>query len=479
MLKNIISTSAFSSLSQVIILIVEIAIARLLLPEDFGVFAISLIIVELSSLASMRSLAISYVQRKITPDIYLSSIAFVSLSISLFWAAIITISAEQITTTLNNSALVEILPIHAIAIPIITLEYIYRMAALKKNLFFFSGLAELISVLVYAIFVYALSSAGYGVLSLVYAYLIRQSLKLVLITLGVERKISILAGISFKSIKKLTRMSLGITLQGGFLFLTANTDKFFVNLAGGASGVGLYTRALKLLQMPLNQAARSISSVLFVEFSKSQNNKTHLKKLFTTASALIALFFLPACTIATYHAREIILIIYGENWIGMELIFQVVSIGATITSLSIIVGDLLKSQGIIYRELSSNFISFIFLLVSGFLIYPEYGIIGISWAFVLSQAIFLVLQIRILTKTIGLEWVEYLKIYIPALITCIILVLAASFIDSKTNEITSLAITSFIFLTTSSALFFFREKKMAKFIIHKLTGWQIEKNSSI
>lgn len=479
MLKNIISTSAFSSLAQIIILIVEIVIARILLPEDFGVFALSLIIIELSSLASMRSLALSYAQRKITPDIYLSSIAFVSLLLSLFWVGIITLFIEKIAEILKISTLSDILPIHAIAIPIITLEYIYRMAILKKGLFFFAGLSELISVFIYAISVYALSATGHGVLSLVYAYLIRQTLKLGLIIFEAKENFSLFPGINFKSIKKIIRMSIGLTLQGGFLFLTANTDKFFVNLADGANGVGLYTRALKLLQMPLNQAARSISSVLFVEFSKNQNNNTYLKKLFTTASTLIALLFLPICTITIYHAKEIILIIYGENWLEMKSIFQIVSIGATITALSIVIGDLLKSQGIIYRELNSNFISFIFLLASGFLVYPKYGVIGISWAFVLSQTLFLALQIRTLIKTIDLDLVEYLKIYIPSIIACAVLGLTATLIESKTNEFTSLAITSIVFLIVPLILFILRKNKIAALIIYNLAGWRIEKNSSI
>ncbi|WP_214655691.1 polysaccharide biosynthesis C-terminal domain-containing protein, partial [Vibrio anguillarum] len=87
--------------------------------------------------------------------------------------------------------------------------------------------------------------------------------------------------------------------------------------------------------------------------------------------------------------------IYGESWQAMAPILDVVTWGAALTSISIVIGDLLKSRGIVYRELVSNVICLLVLLVLSLALYDKLKLVGIAWAFVASQLVFLILQASI------------------------------------------------------------------------------------
>lgn len=288
---------------------------------------------------------------------------------------------------------------------------------MKKGQYVKTGVAELISVLVYALLVFVLANMGFGFYSLIVAYFVRVSVKLVVVLNLAVKFYDILSGFDITEIKRLGRMAVAMAFQGVFLFSTSNTDRYFANIVGGVAGVGLYTRALKLVQMPMNQIVRNISSVLFVEFSNKQTDVNYIRKLYCQALLIISLLFFPLSAFVASFSVEIVTIIYGENWSEMAPLLEVLVFGAGLSSLSIIVGDLLKSRGVVYRELISNFISLLVLITLSTYYVKPYGIVGLGWAFFAAKFIFLILQMYLVARLIDVGFGSYFKVFsMPILI---------------------------------------------------------------
>tara|TARA_R110000796_G_scaffold243522_1_gene366129 strand:- start:12623 stop:14077 length:1455 start_codon:yes stop_codon:yes gene_type:complete len=427
LLKNILTTGSFNISSQIIIFAVEIFIARMLIPEDFGAFALSLIVIELLSIFSFKYVGLSYIQDQNDTESDLISMVIFSFAISMFLTFVSLYFVENIATFWGGDVFVNSYSAFVYILPVMTLEFIFRSSVLKRKAYFFNGLSEIFSVLAYAVCVITLVYNDFGFLSLIYAYMLRQLLKLVLLFYFTIKEQRFFVTPNFVRLTRLNKMTIALMMQNLFLFFSANTDKYFVNLAAGASGVGLYTRALKLLKVPLNQIVNNVSSVLYVEYSKYQNNHIYLKRNFIITNFLLCLLFLPAITILNIFAYDIVIYIYGIKWIAMVPVLKVLSFGAVISCISITFGDLLKSQGIVYKELFSNIASLIILVITSLLFYKSYGLTGIAWAYVSSQVVFLLLQLKLVSKVVQLAYFSYFRLLIlPTFISVIFIIIYSS-----------------------------------------------------
>ncbi len=456
MLKSIISTGSFNLASQLLIFTVEIFIARMLLPADFGAFALALIAVELFSVLALKSYAMSFVQSQNASALDLSSIALLTTSISVVYAAVSYLLASQISAFWGGQAFVDSYSVLVWILPIITLEYVYRLALMKKRYYWKIGASELTSVVIYAGISISLSVYGFGFYALVYAFMCRQIVKLLIVLLLAKSEYKIFSGFSLTAIVKHSRMSIAMTLQSIFLFSTSNTDRYFVTLAGGVTGVGLYTRALKLLQMPLNQVVRNISAVLYVEFSNKQDDKQFLLNTFITTTSVLALLFIPASTLVVTYADLIVVTIYGDNWLDMVPVLEVLIGGAVISSMSIIAGDLLKPQGIVYREIISNMLALLVLVSVSLILYESYSVVGVAIAFVCGQATFLLCQVFFLFKFLKVNAMLYFKAYLLPFCLSVILYVVCSLLQLNISKVGSFfVVLSFIAITliTSTLLF--------------------------
>lgn len=447
-----LSTSSFNISAQILIFIVEIIVARILIPEDFGAFMMALITVELISILSQKHIVIGYMHKQETRDSDLSSITFFAITLSLICTLLAYLSLDTIKDIWNEDIFNVSFATIAWLVPIVVLENIYRLALLKKGLYWQMGAAELFSVIFYAIALIFLAWQGFGLYALLYAYIIRQMAKIAYVLYYFIKEYRIFAGIKIKIIKNHLWMSWGFTLQSLFLFSTNNTDKYFASLAAGSAGLGLYSRALKLLQMPLNQIARNISLVLFVEFSKKQDDHLFISENLRLTILSISLIFIPIAIVLNAFAEEIITLVYGKNWAEMVPLFEVLVFGAVISSISIVLGDYLKSQGIIYRELISNALALIVLATSAYLLYPNIGITGVAVAYLLGQLTHFIVQIYIVNKSLKTSKKLSLKLLlIPFILASLTYTIINIFLISF-SELSSLILTT-IFLTLFFATF--------------------------
>lgn len=472
MLKSIVSTGGFNLVSQLLIFIVEIFIARILLPSDFGAFALALIVVELFSVIALKSFAMSFVQSKSASELDLSSIALLTTIISICCAGLSYLLVRKIALYWGGELFISSYSILVWILPFLTLEYIYRLALMKRRRYWQVAASELISVVVYAIIAIVLSLNEFGFYSLIYAFMSRQIIKLSIVLFLAKYEYKLLPGFRCSSIVKHSRMSIAMTIQSLFLFSTSNTDRYFVTLAGGVAGVGLYTRALKLLQMPLNQIVRNVSSVLYVEFSNKQDDKTFLLNTFITTTSILASLFIPASTLVVIYADLIVSTVYGENWIEMVPILRVLIVGAVISSMSIIAGDLLKSQGIVYREIISNIFALFILVVVSLLLYESFSVVGVAVAFVCGQLAFLLCQILFLFKILKVSPFIYLKAYLLPVFVSIVIYCCCSLLLVYFSRAGSFFIVLlFVVMALTSSVLLFKKnpvnfkQKIMKFIL--------------
>ena len=128
--------------AQVVTLIVSIILARILLPEDYGIVAIVTIFITICNVFVSNGFGSALIQKKDADDLDFSSVFYASIVISLVLYAIVFFTAPLIANFYGNELLKPVLQVmglrvHIAAINSVQQAYVSRQMAFRK--FFFEN----------------------------------------------------------------------------------------------------------------------------------------------------------------------------------------------------------------------------------------------------------------------------------------------------------------------------------------------------
>lgn len=151
--------------------IIQIILARLLFPEDYGILALVVIFITIARVFVQSGLATSLVQKKVIDDIDSSSVFYVSLGIAGILYAILYFAAPAIANFYGNQTLTSVLRVIALSLFPGSFNGIQNAIVSRtmrfKKLFYSSLGAGIISGIVGV----SLAYLGYGVWALVFQQL--------------------------------------------------------------------------------------------------------------------------------------------------------------------------------------------------------------------------------------------------------------------------------------------------------------------
>ena len=153
--------------SQIVSLIVSIVLARLLLPEEYGIIAMTMIFIALSEVFVTGGLGAALIQKSKYNEIEFSTMFWASVVFSIFLYAVLFLTAPAISSFMHTPALTVVLRVLGLRLPISAMNsiqqaYVSQQMIFKK--FFFSTLS---GTTVSGIIGIVMAYTGFGVWSLV------------------------------------------------------------------------------------------------------------------------------------------------------------------------------------------------------------------------------------------------------------------------------------------------------------------------
>lgn len=321
----------------------QVLIARLLLPEDFGVFALALAWIAAFDIIKDWGLTHAIlVRRGGKPEV-----AF-QLTVQLATATcfyIFTLAATPVAADLfGQGDLVLVLPIvalvvfiSAIADPIITdclLAQRYRQLALR----------QMATPLVSGFIGLLLAHLGYGVFSLVFGLLVGHLAGLLSLVAGRNMDITLL--IDRGMVRNLMPIGKHIVLQRLFGFLVGQADSFIVGKALGSQSLGLYRMGNMLAFLLPSASVAQMQQVVFTELSTKRDSEEIRTRYnqFTGVAGTGLLFY----SVAAYLSAPLLVpLLLGEQWreaIPLMQVFATVAVTGFLTPLNV---DLAKVLGFV------------------------------------------------------------------------------------------------------------------------------------
>ncbi|MFA5386573.1 MAG: flippase [Candidatus Paceibacterota bacterium] len=207
-------------------------------------------------------------------------------------------------------------------------------------------------------------------------------------------------GLSFSFNKNLFKdfLSYGSKIYLGNIatFLYTRINMWMINIFLSPLAVGFYSIAVKLSEQIwlISQAG---GTILFPRVSSETDGKR--LKDFTPLVCRNVLFitFLIALALS-FLGHRIIILLYSEEYSASVLPFQILLIGSLAVSGSRILTNDLAGRG---RPMINTYIAIITLVVNillNIILIPQFGIIGVAWATVISYTSMLLLKTVIYSK---------------------------------------------------------------------------------
>lgn len=344
----LIKGAFFTGLAKYSVMIINIIVtailARLLPPEDFGTIALTVVVTSFFDILANAGIGPAIIQNKDInetdlPNLFRFSTYLAFVLVLLFGALIYPISIFY-----GKVELVSILFLVTIQLFFNTLNVVPLALLLKEKKFQIIAKNAVCSACICGFFSVLAAFNDWGIYSLLITPI---GVSVITFVLTVRYNIQIVCfktlAVSKKSVKKILNFSIYQFLFNFVNYFSRNMDKILLGRYLGFQSLGYYEKSYRLMTLPISTLTNVFTPSLQPVLSDFQNDITVIRNVYNRISQY--LFFVG--TILTpflcFSAKEIILILFGEQWMAAVPVFQVLSVSVPFQMVDSLSGSILQS----------------------------------------------------------------------------------------------------------------------------------------
>lgn len=336
--------TALAKYSGIIIsLVVAGILSRLLSPDDFGVVAIATVIITFFGIFTDVGLSPAIVQHKDLTGKDLAGIFAFTLWMGLFIALLFFGASWPIADYYHSPVLKTLCQLLSINLFFASANIVPNALFYKNKEFKFIAIRSFIIQIAggAAAVIAALSGAG------LYALIINPILSSILIfAISYRRypqRLQMTPGLS--AIRKIFGYSAYQFLFNIINYFSRNLDKLLIGKYMGMSPLGYYEKSYRLMMLPLQNITQVITPVMHPIFSDYQNDTERLACGYERIVRFLAFIGFPLSVLLFFTAKEITLIIFGNQWIASVPVFQILSLSVGIQVILSSSGSMFQAAG--------------------------------------------------------------------------------------------------------------------------------------
>ena len=398
--------------------VVGIILARLLLPEDYGIIGVLAIFLGISGVLVDSGFKTSIIRSKDLTDVDCSTIFYVNLSVSIVVALLLFASAPNIATFFNKPELVNVTRVFAL-IPVINGFGLVQSALLFKNLQFKRNAKISIPANVIAgTIAILLAFWDYSYWALVWRAIIFAGIYNIFLWITSSWHPQLI--FSLEILKKHFRFS-------SKLLLTRMLDSFFNNIYSFIFGkffsfkeLGFFTRGKGYADLVTRTLSIAIQKVNTPLLAAADIDHNYTINAYTKLLRATTLLIFPAIALLVAAAKPMIIFLIGEKWLPAVSFLQILAFAGLVypitnanSSLFVVLGH---SNIILKVAIIGKPIQLIILLIT-----INFNAHVVAWGIVIHQFIFLCISyfyiIRITNQSIKTLLINLL----PALFISVIM----------------------------------------------------------
>jgi len=198
-------------------------------------------------------------------------------------------------------------------------------------------------------------------------------------------------------------------------YLRTQIGNLIVSRILGPAATGLYNKAISLNAMPINMIGGSAFKAVFRAISSEQDDLDKAKYMYFRMMTLVSVYALPFYVGLWWLAKSFVIVVYSAKWADSVDVLLILVVIGLFQCLTFPAGALVAALNALDKEIRIQ-IEVLALLVAGGLYGVQWGITGMAWAAV-GVAFYQTLRMSSLANScVGAHYSEIFKAIRPALI---------------------------------------------------------------
>ena len=410
-----------SSGTQVLSLIIFLLLARLLTPETFGLIALANVFLAFMQIFLDQGFAKALIQRQEVEPEHFDAAFWSQVGFGVFLAAIAFFGAGLVADVFQQPKLIPILRYLSSIFIINSLGRVHNAILSREFAFKIIALRSLWATVISGVVGVGMAMRGYGVWSLVTLNITAELFSLLFTWNAVDWRPT--WQFSVRHFRDL--YSFGIYLLGfKFVkFFDKRSDNLLIGYFLGEVALGYYAIAYRILEVMTQLLVRTVDKVALPTFSRLQTEPEQFRQLFYKTTQFTSLIAFPTFLGAVVFAPELIVTLFGKQWIPAVRAMQILSLEGIVLSVSLFHQSVFVSMGkpdwnlkIVLLNATVNLIA---CLVS-----VRWGINAVAIAYIISSYLVFPISQWAVNKLIKVELMAYSKKFVTPLLSSAIMVLA-------------------------------------------------------
>ena len=405
-------------LAQLVSTVVTIILARILLPEDYGVVAVVMVFITFGNVLVDSGLGSSLVQRKDADQTDFSTVFWSSIVIALFLYIILYLSAPSITLWYDNQQLTPILRVMGIRLPIAAVTSVQN-AFINKNLLFKKFfLATLSGIILSGVLGIWAAVSGFGPWALVLQNISNVAIGTIFLWLTIKWRPGLL--FSWNRFRILFSFGWKVLFSGVLTSVYEESRSLIIAGKYSLSDLSFYTKGQQFPKLLANNIGSTITNVMFPVFSVYQEDYSQLKKVLRRSVNTSSYVIFPLLVGFAAVAKLFVIIVLTEKWLPMVPYVYIFCGYYIFKPLKVINQSCLKAIGRSGLYLTLNMVEKT-IGIASILISLRFGVFYLALSAVLTYAIAAVMEMIANGKLIGYNFKEQIGDIIGPIILSIIM----------------------------------------------------------
>lgn len=392
--------------AKAITFIVSIVLARILMPEDYGVVAIVTIFIEIANVFVTYGFGNALIVFQDSDDVDFSTCFYTSIVLSFVFYGVLFYITPFIAEFYEIELLVPILRVMGLRIPIAAVNSVQHAYVSKNMMFKKFFWSTLIGTVISAFVGIGMALFGLGVWSLVGQYLTNVLIDTIVLWCIVKWR-PILA---FSYMRLIRILTFGWKILAvGLIDVGYNRLRSLVIAKQYSSqDLAYYEKGMSFPITGMDVLEPTINSVMLPIFSKYNNDYKCMKKVAQRVIKLSSYILFPILVGLAIVSENLIIILLTDKWISCAIFLQIGCVAYILRPIQVINNTIIKATGrsglLLVLNIIKKCIGVIFLVIG-----MRYGVIEIAISLVLTNITSTIINIIPNRRILNYGYIEQLK----------------------------------------------------------------------
>lgn len=358
-------------------------LARLISPEDYGLYTMVFAILGIATVLGDFGLSMAAIQSQTITQPQRSNLFWTNAALGTVLFLVVLAASPLIAAFYGKPELTGIAQAMAVTFLFNALSAQFRAEVTAKLKFKYLALTDVLAAAIALGVAISMAVAGLGFWALVGQQIAMAVVTLVGLVLaarwwpGLPKRDA-----DMRALYRYGANTLGVQL---FVYITSNADSILLGRVWGATSLGLYDRAFRVFRIPLQQIAAPMTKVGVPILSKLQSDDRY-ESYVRRAQLLLGYAFGGTFFLLAAASDPVIDILLGPNWEPAKAIFAVLAIGGVFQGMGFVYAWVFLSLALTGLQLRWTIIGRS-AMVAAMCVGVVWGPLGVALGATIGQAI--------------------------------------------------------------------------------------------